>query len=241
MNNMQNKKNGKRTQFKYLPDRKKLDDETESIISGIIEGEKLNPKWYQEEISEERRSKIRKALKAAFDSIGGHDRDILVQKIEGIVTADTIDSIRQGHWRTIEATLCNLTLEKNRIPTRTEIHFATGLSSETIDDTIDNYSEGAQKKQRTKDLLLMRDTIIGRMFKEAFNGNIKAARLFMEITDPNPKHEKHLRIQNQQNNLVQVNGIVITEEQLKTLPEEVSIKLQEVLSAINQTPDNGEI
>jgi len=58
---------------------------------------------------------------------------------------------------------------------------------------------------------------------------MRAAKIFMNATGDRPS----FTVQNQQNNYIQVNGIMITEEQVKSLPTEKLEKIREIFSGIN--------
>jgi len=58
---------------------------------------------------------------------------------------------------------------------------------------------------------------------------MRAVKIFMDATGDRPSFTVH----NQQNNFVQVNGFVITEEQIKRLPIDKLEKIREIFSGIN--------
>jgi hypothetical protein len=73
-----------------------------------------------------------------------------------------------------------------------------------------------------------------KVYSEATKGNMRAAKLFLETTKPNEEPIPRT-VQNQQNNFVQINGVVISQEQLGELPVEKRDQLFEILgSFVNQ-------
>jgi hypothetical protein len=58
---------------------------------------------------------------------------------------------------------------------------------------------------------------------------MKAAKIFLEASAPVEPRQK---IKNQQNNIIQINGITITEEQIRQLPQEQQNILMELLNSI---------
>ncbi|GEO12137.1 hypothetical protein SAE01_46330 [Segetibacter aerophilus] len=76
----------------------------------------------------------------------------------------------------------------------------------------------------------MRERLLSHCYKFATNGDMKAARLFLEVTsEKRPKTS----IRNQQNNFIQVSGTTITEAQLKELTEDQQQQLQRILKGFN--------
>ena len=54
---------------------------------------------------------------------------------------------------------------------------------------------------------------------------MRAAKIFIDATSL----EANNAVQNQQNNFIQINGTVITEQDLKELPEDLLSQLHEIL------------
>ncbi len=66
------------------------------------------------------------------------------------------------------------------------------------------------------------------MYNYAHDGNMRAAKIFMDAT--NGPMVNISTIHNQQNNFIQVNGLVITEDQVKGLsPDKLNI-IREIIT-----------
>ena len=94
-----------------------------------------------------------------------------------------------------------------------------------------NYNSRTYKDKEGA-LKCLREGILMKVYYEASTGNMRAAKLFLEATKPSEEPSPKT-IQNQQNNLVQINGIVISSEQLGELPKEKRDQLNEILNTLN--------
>lgn len=121
-----------------------------------------------------------------------------------------------------------LTKEKNRFPTRTELSNKTGLSRQTIDKHLKEYFGSHEYIEKQNEYMIMREKVLANVFCQAEGGDIRAAKVFLDATEnvlPN------VSIRNQ-NNFIQINGIVISQEQIKELPESEQVRLAKLLSRV---------
>ena len=84
----------------------------------------------------------------------------------------------------------------------------------------------------------MRERVLAAAFKYASShGDMRAAKVFLDAT---ANQQPAMKIENQQNNFVQINGITITQDQLSQLPEEKQLELQHIIGSLPQTVKNNE-
>jgi len=225
----------KSTVLQYLPEQnrspigRRLSAKEEETIQGLLQGQKINREAFFEVMNASEREEIMKAVEAGLNTLGMQDRDRLIEQTSHLYHSDTLENVYDLERMKIVATMANVALDKRRFATITELSQLTGFSRKRINAVLKRISETDLKLPANH---AMREAMLAKIFTYGLSGNVKAARLFMELTDPNPTVNRTLRIQNQ-NNLVQMNGIVITEDQMKALPRELTIKLQEVITAIN--------
>jgi hypothetical protein len=82
-------------------------------------------------------------------------------------------------------------------------------------------------------LKFLREKLLAKIYSFAYDGNMRAAIIFMDATSDTLL----LAIKNQQNNYIQVNGVVITEEQIKNLPMDKLAKIQEIVGNESMTKE----
>jgi hypothetical protein len=159
------------------------------------------------------------------------DRDLFIERVLHIYTDEMKNSLWQSNHVKVLCAISKLTLEKNRFPTRLEISIETGLSKQTINKHLKDYFGSEEYNSRKDEYLIMRERVVASVFKSAVCGDAKAARVFLDATNQFTEQPK---IQNQQNNFIQINGLTITQEELKQLPAGKLTQLQKILSAVNK-------
>jgi predicted transcriptional regulator len=125
----------------------------------------------------------------------------------------------------------SLTKNYNRFPSRREISTETGLSHQTINKHLKEYFNSNYFQDKKDEYLLLRESLLSKIYKFATEGNIKAARIFIDATT---LMQPGICVKNQQNNFININGFNITQEQFKQLPEEQQTVLYEIIKMIPQ-------
>lgn len=164
----------------------------------------------------------------ACNCFAKHDRDLLYEKIDGILSPDNKkDHWEQNHYRILNA-LQVLTDKLNRFPSRLEISNLTGLSRTTIDKHLQEYFGSDAYKQKKDEYVVMRESLMAKIYSMANKGDLKAARIFLEAT---AQVLQPPQIRNTQNNYIHINI-----DQVKNLPPERQQQLNEILLMVTK-PD----
>jgi hypothetical protein len=71
--------------------------------------------------------------------------------------------------------------------------------------------------------------VLDKLFMLACRGDTSAANLYLKAIGGLPGLEKEVAIKNQQNNFIQINRMVITEEEFRQLPSDVLNNVQAIL------------
>jgi len=71
-----------------------------------------------------------------------------------------------------------------------------------------------------------------KVYDHAFYGNMKAAKIFFEATEPKRQCEE-TNIQNQQNNFIEINGSAVSKEQIQQLPIEKQKQIEQILQLVS--------
>ena len=166
----------------------------------------------------------------------GVDRDRFIELFNCFTKNDELRNISwQRHHVQITQAISCIVDEKVRFPTRGEIAEKTGLSRTCIDQHLKEYYKSELFDQKQQEIQLMREKLLAALFSLSLDGDVKAAKVFLQATSPNNEVQS---IKNQQNNFIQINGIVITEEQLKELPEEKQIQINEIINLFKSSRKN---
>ena len=215
-----------------LPDSREIDNLHEPTIRAILIGEKLTKEKY-DALPFEERMRLYNAFREGSTHLGFDDRDKFLEKIESVLAEDTRRSLWGMNHSLVLIAINKFTSDNGRFPSRVELSQATGLSRQTINKHLKAYFGSQEYHEKQEDFVIMREGLLAKIYAMACRGDIKAAKLFIEATS---QLKSPTMIKHQQNNFIQVNGTVITEEQLKQLPEEQQVKLNEVLSLVIPQP-----
>jgi hypothetical protein len=191
----------------------KVDEVVKELIADIIYGEKWQAD-HMKDFSKERRDAYLKFMQIAIGSLAFDDRDRFINRIESVLTEQTKNHIWEAEHVDIENAIDTLTKENRRFAARVEVSEKTGYSVKTIDKHISEYRESSYYNKRQEDMLLMRERILSWCYKAAINGDMKAARLFLETSDD---RHPHTVIKKQQNNYIQINQFKLSQETIQHL------------------------
>jgi hypothetical protein len=165
----------------------------------------------------------------AMTNLVQEDLDKFVVNMEEMFDANGKKIIWDNNHTRILWAISNLTAKNNCFPSRSEISKETGLTRVTINKHLKNYYGSPQQQERQEDFVIMRERILAAAFKEARNGDMRAAKLFLDAT---ANQAPSMHVKNQQNNFIQINGMEITEQQVNELPEDQRLQLQTILSLV---------
>jgi hypothetical protein len=99
----------------------------------------------------------------------------------------------------------------------------------TIDKHIGEYRESSYYNKRQEDMVLMRERILSWCYKAAINGDMKAARLFLETSKGS---QPDTLIQNQQNNYIQINQFKLSQDVVQQLTPDQLKQVENVLEEV---------
>lgn len=200
----------------------------EYVLSMIIEEGKLNVDEIFN-LTEEERKRVATVLTCGYLTLGGEDRQKLTENVELVLSKESRNEIwernhycvlNQIHWQTIQS---------GQIPTIKDIAEQTGLSRVTVTKHLKEYYDSDTYKEKELAMKFLREKLLTKIYSFAYDGNMRAAKIFMDCTSVDTQ-----QVKNQQNNFIQINGVTITAEQLKTLPKEKQIQVKEIIRLVKR-------
>ena len=201
-----------------------LPPEVEALLTDIISANKLTigDIW---DLTDEQKKKIGAVITAGYLTLSGDDRDSFFDKTEEILSPNSRNEIWERNHYCILNVISWQTIQHKQIPTIKEIVEETGLSRVTVLKHLKEYYDSDTFKEKQNAFKFLREKLMAKIYSFAYDGNMRAAKIFMDVTSDKPL----LSIQNQQNNYIQINGLVITQEQIKSLPADKLQKIQEMI------------
>jgi hypothetical protein len=202
----------------------------EEFVVDVIYGEKWKAD-HLDRFPEEERKMYFGFLEHALNLLAGEDRDRFIERIERVLNEPTRNNIWELEHVNIVNALDTLARENNRFAARLEIANKTGYSLKIIDKRLQESGTNPYHKKRQEELQLMRERLLSRCYKFATGGDMRAARLFFEVT---ASHRLMANVHNEHNNFIQVNNLTITEEQINALPQDKRQQMTEILGLLSR-------
>lgn len=197
---------------------------TEAKINKVLSLEQITPSDL-ELLSEAESTSLMEILTERFNKLKGTERDKFYKKIEPITSDTTKNQLWEYNHNQITWAISTLMQENGRMPTKTEIATKTDLSRQTIHKHLKEYTNHPQYLGQIEQFRFMTSKVLAKVFQFAVNGDTGAAKLYFNVMGVmnNGQAPNNTLIQNQ-NNYIQINGTVLSQETVKNLnPEQLEI------------------
>lgn len=201
--------------------------ESEAKIREILSLEQITP-GDLELLSESESDQLFVAIADQYNALTGTDQDKFYKKIELIIGKTNKNQIWEVNHNRITWAISALMREYGRMPSKTEIATKTELSRQTVHKHLKEYANHPQYLAQVEQFRFMTSKVLARVFQFAVNGDITAAKLYFNVVGALGKSPQGTLIQNQ-NNYIQINGTVLSQEAVKRLNPEQLKSIEEVL------------
>lgn len=215
--------------------------ETDIIINKVLSLEQITPSDL-EPLSEAESNLLMEILTERFNKLKGTERDKFYEKIEPITGDTTKNQLWESNHTQITWAISTLMLEYGRIPTKTEIATKTELSRQTVHKHLKEYTNHPQYLGQIEQFRFMASKVLAKVFQFAVNGDTGAAKLYFNVMGfmNNGQPPINTLIQNQ-NNYIQINGTVLSQETIKHLNPEQLNTIENILKTALPKPKVLEI
>jgi hypothetical protein len=115
------------------------------------------------------------------------------------------------------------------MPSKTELATKTELSRQTIHKHLKEYSAHPVYLGQIEQFKFLTSEVLAKVFKFAVNGDIRAAKLYFELMgniNGQPLANPAIKTQN---NYIQINNTLLTEEMVKKLTPEQLKQIEEII------------
>lgn len=215
----------------------KLTD-SELKINQILSLDKILPSDL-DTLGKDEKAKILDILTKKLTETKDVERDKVIKQIDPFMADITRNQIWEHNHAQITYAISTMMQEKGRMPVMTEIAEKTGLSRQTVHKHLKEYHTHPLFLEQAELFRFMTSKVIAKVFHFAVNGDIGAAKLYLNVMGClNGQTPGGTFIQNQ-NNFIQINGTVLSQETVKQLNPEQLNSIEAVLkSTIPQTKEN---
>ena len=202
---------------------------SEIRINKILSIEQITPNDL-DLLNEPERKQLMKILTERFNVLKGTERDKFYKKIELITSDTTKNQLWEINHTNITCAISNLMQEYGRMPSKTEIASRTELSRQTIHKHLKEYKTHPQYLIQNEQFAFMTNKVLSKVFQFAVNGDIGAAKLFFNVIGFNniTQPTNNTLIQNQ-NNYIQINGFVLSQDTISKLNEQQLRNFEELI------------
>lgn len=197
--------------------------ECEAKINKIIALEQITSKDL-EPFSESEKICLMKILTERFNKLNGTERDKFYKKIEAITSDTTKNQLWENNHNQITRAISTLIQDYGRMPNKTEIASKTELSRQTIHKHIKEYTNHPQYLGQIEQFRFLTSKVLAMVFQFAVNGDMVAAKLYFNVVGSlNCGQASNNTLIQNQNNYIQINGTVLSQERIKHLnPEQLN-------------------
>lgn len=178
----------------------------------------------------EEKAEAVKIMNEKMNSLKGVEFDNFIEKCIDVFDSSTKNQLWENNHRLITWAITALMQEYGRMPSKTEIAEKTELSRQTVHKHIKEYSTHPQYLIQNEQFKFMKNKVLARVFHYAVNGDMAAAKLYLNSMGINENNKGNTLIQNQ-NNYIQINGLVLNQEIIKQLKPEQLLLIENVLKA----------
>ncbi len=189
-------------------------------------------------LNDDEKTEFYQLLTERFNKLKGDENAEFLNQIWNITPAITRNIIWESNHNTITSTISGLMQDYGRMPTASEIAIKSELSRQTVTKHLKEYAKQPQYNEIVEQFKFMTSKVLAKVFKFAVNGDMSAAKLYFNVVGALNQNNQNTFIQNN-NNYIQINGMVFNDEKLKTLkPEQLktieAILLSDKLEMIEQ-------
>ena len=180
-----------------------------------------------EPLSDDEKAAFMGHLYKRLSKLDGGMRNDLVEKTIGILDKEFI--WEHNHTKITEAIKWNV-IEHGTVPNNSHLAAECGLSRKTVREHLKSFDTSETCTDKKEGINIMRQNIIGTVMKAALKGDLKAAKLYLETTDPSKGSQP---IVNNQNNYIQINKTVINQQVIQQLKPEQLQLIEQIIAGNN--------
>lgn len=211
--------------------------ESEKKINNLFTLEKVTQKDI-EGFTPEEMDMFNEALGKKMNGLQGVEAGEFYDRFEDVLLKGTKNQLWEFNHHTIMWAISTLTKENCNFPPINLIAAKTGLSRTTIYKHIGSFKEHPSYKGQKESVEFMADKILWQMYSLANDGDVKAARLFLEVAGKLGKSGGLQNVKNQ-NNYIQVNNTILNQQILQQLSPEQLNNIESILKTV--TIENEDI
>jgi hypothetical protein len=184
-----------------------------------------------EDLNKFEREYLSETLTETAQRLKGPERDNFLNKIEPIMNPNTKAEVWDHNHARISKAISAFMSQHGIMPTRNAIADETGLSRQTVSKHFAAYQQRPEQTAEMEQFIFMAPNILANVYKYALTGDMRAARLYLEMVGAINKKQGNTVV-NEQNSYIQINNTILSQENLKQLSAK---QLNQIESIITKT------
>ena len=205
--------------------------ESELKVNQILQLEKITDQDIAT-LAKEERGMFYDEMSKKLNTLKDIERDEFITQIDAVITIPVKNQLWENNHYKITCALTKCINEYGTMPTKNQLAEETGLSRQTIFNHINEYSTNPLYLKDVEQFRFLSNKVLARVFKYAINGDLKACRLYFDMLGGLNNQVISSTKEVQQNNYIQINNTVLSQDVLKQLNEEQLTQIETVLKGI---------
>ncbi|WP_374949453.1 hypothetical protein [Mucilaginibacter sp.] len=174
------------------------------------------------------RRKLTLAANRTLNKLKGAERDVFLAKITPILPADSRTQLWENNHVVITTAITSYIHEYGIMPAKGAIAEQTGLSRQTVAKHFNDYKTHPELLAEMEQFKFMAPRVLSTVFRSAVNGDMRAARLYLEVSGGMDKQTTGTVV-TEQNNYIQINNTILSQENLKQLSAEQLRQIEDIV------------
>ena len=197
-------------------------------VNQLLSLKKMSPQDI-EDLDQIERDYLEETATIQLQQLTGAERDCFIEKIEAIVPVSTKNQLWEHNQMVITNAISKFISKHGFMPPKAFIAEQTGLSRQTVVKHVKEYNQHPEYLAAVQQFKLMAPNVLASVFKSAINGDTKAARLYFEMVGAISKQQPGMVV-NEQNNYIQVNNTILSQENLRALTAEQLNQIEQIIT-----------
>lgn len=165
-----------------------------------------------------------------LNNLTGHELDKFIDKFNPLIIEDLKNQLWEKNHVIITQTISHHLSHYNFMPTKSQIAEATGISRQTIHKHLIEYNSHPLFIERAEQFKFMGERVMSRVLESALSGDTKAARLYFDMLGQSKQPGNSNTSIKNQNNYIQINGTVLSQDIIKQLSPEQLNQIEEIVN-----------
>ena len=173
-------------------------------VTEILEKESINNDDLNQ-LSNADKKKFNNKCGATLSKLKCDDRDKFLKKIWGVVSEEGKKAIWSSNHEKIKFALHNSIKKEGYFPNASRLVELTGLSRQTIYKHLNTFKDSELYNEYRDACKVLESNVIQLVYQLAMNGDLKACKLFLELSGAINRMNPSTYIDKQQNNIENMN------------------------------------